>query len=222
MADHMEDEEQVEALKRWWNENGRSTLVAVGLAVAGTVGWQQYQGWEANQAAAASDGYAALIRLREAAADDAALADVSDVLKGDHSSSAYAALGALQVAADAVGREDWTAAESELRWVVEQGAAGERITALAELRLARVLAAKGDEAAALAILDAGNTVYPVAFAMARGDVHLVAGRDSDALAAYREAEGAALLQGNVPAMLATKIDSLSSRLDSAGDDGAAS
>ena len=55
MADHLEDDEQVEALKRWWDENGRSTIVAVILAVGGTLGWQQYQDWDAQQPAAAAD-----------------------------------------------------------------------------------------------------------------------------------------------------------------------
>lgn len=217
MADHMEDEEQVEALKRWWNENGRSTVVAVGLAIAGTLGWQQYQTWEAGQAAEASDRYAELLRLRESGAELLVLEPVAEGLKANHGGTTYAAFGALQMAAEAVAREDWDTAESELRWILAQNGTSDRVQELAELRLARVLASNGDEGAALAILDSGSAVYPVAFAMARGDVHLVAGRESEALSAYREAEGAALLQGNVPAMLESKIDSLSSRLDGGED-----
>jgi predicted negative regulator of RcsB-dependent stress response len=52
--------------------------------------------------------------------------------------------------------------------------------------------------------------------MALGDIHLAAGRESEALTAYRDAESAALLLGNVPAMLETKIDALASR--QGGDD----
>jgi predicted negative regulator of RcsB-dependent stress response len=215
VADHIQDEEQVEALKRWWDENGRSTLIAVGLAVAGTVGWQQYQQWDANQAAAASDQYAEVLRMREAGENGAVLRELVEGLKQNHSGSTYAAFAALQLAADAVGREAWDEAEAQLRWVLTQGA-GERIDALAQLRLARVLAAGGDESGALAILESGNAVYPVAFAMALGDIHLAAGRESEALTAYRDAESAALLLGNVPAMLETKIDALASR--QGGDD----
>ena len=76
MADHIQDEEQVEALKRWGDENGRSTLIAVGLAVAGTVGWQQYQQWDAGQAAAASDQYAEVLRMRETGASLVSLSQV--------------------------------------------------------------------------------------------------------------------------------------------------
>ena len=62
MADHLEDDEQVEALKRWWDENGKSTMVAIALAVAGTVGWQQYQGWTVSQAERASEVWESISR----------------------------------------------------------------------------------------------------------------------------------------------------------------
>ncbi|GIR69183.1 MAG: hypothetical protein CM15mP74_04340 [Halieaceae bacterium] len=47
MADHMQDEADLEALKRWWDENGKGIVAAVVVAVLGTVGWQQYQGFTA-------------------------------------------------------------------------------------------------------------------------------------------------------------------------------
>ena len=40
MADHMQDEADLEALKRWWDENGKGIVAAVVVAVLGTVGWQ--------------------------------------------------------------------------------------------------------------------------------------------------------------------------------------
>ena len=46
MADHLTDEEQVEALKKWWRENGKSVVggVVLGLAlVGGWRGWQYYE-----------------------------------------------------------------------------------------------------------------------------------------------------------------------------------
>ena len=34
MEEYRTEEEQVEALRRWWNENGRSTIVAIIVALA--------------------------------------------------------------------------------------------------------------------------------------------------------------------------------------------
>ena len=53
MAEHMQDEADLEALRRWWDENGKSIVVAVVVAVLGTVGWQQYQGFTVSKAEAA-------------------------------------------------------------------------------------------------------------------------------------------------------------------------
>ena len=47
MADHMQDEADLEALKRWWDENGKGIVAAVVVAVLGTVGWQQY--WRSHR-----------------------------------------------------------------------------------------------------------------------------------------------------------------------------
>ena len=104
MADHLEDDEQVEALKRWWTENGRSTLVAVALAVGGTVGWQQYQGWEIEQGALAADAWAEIdMRLN---VDDASQQAAGERLALDllekHPNTAQAQFAAMALAKKAV------------------------------------------------------------------------------------------------------------------------
>jgi len=38
VSDHITEEEQIEAFKRWWNENGRSVVVGIVLAVVGYFG----------------------------------------------------------------------------------------------------------------------------------------------------------------------------------------
>ena len=42
MADHITEEEQIEALKRWWDENGKQVVLAIVLTVGGYFGWQAY------------------------------------------------------------------------------------------------------------------------------------------------------------------------------------
>ena len=44
------DDEQVEALKRWWKENGTSTLLMVAVAVGGYFGWQAWDTRQVQQA----------------------------------------------------------------------------------------------------------------------------------------------------------------------------
>ena len=43
MVDYKTEEEQIEAVKRWWNENGRAVVFAVVIGVSGSFGWQFWQ-----------------------------------------------------------------------------------------------------------------------------------------------------------------------------------
>jgi predicted negative regulator of RcsB-dependent stress response len=214
MADHLEDDEQIEALKRWWDENGKSTLVAVALAVAGTVGWQQYQGWTVSQAEQASEVWESMQQLLTStvAGAEGDARELADLLKNDFSGSAYAQFAAMRVAALDVAAGDLDKAEGELRWALAKAGAQSELGQLIQLRLARVLAAQDDDGGALAILEAGAGAYPAAYAIARGDIHMAAGRDQEALDAYLEARAALLALGNPPGILDIKINSLEARL----------
>ena len=44
MAEHLSDEEQLESFKRWFKENGLSTIVVVVLAAGGYFGWEFWKG----------------------------------------------------------------------------------------------------------------------------------------------------------------------------------
>ena len=55
MADHMQDEADLEALKRWWDENGKGLVGAVAVAGLGTFVWQYIQDYLSSQVEAASD-----------------------------------------------------------------------------------------------------------------------------------------------------------------------
>ena len=221
MADHLEDDEQVEALKRWWDENGKSTMVAVALAVAGTVGWQQYQGWTVSQAERASEVWESMQQVLATASPDAEqdARAMALLLKEDFGGSAYAQFAALRLAALDVAAGELDAAEAELRWALAKAGPQTELGQLIQLRLARVLAAQEKEDAALAILESGGNAYSAAYAMARGDIHMAAGRDQQALDAYLEARSALLALGNPPGILDIKINTLESRL-AEGDEAA--
>ena len=152
------EEEQVEALKAWWRENGKSTVVAIALAVMGVFGWQ---GWQKQQQADQSTASAIYQNLLTAANGDngqATLAQIAtanhlaDTLKADYTGTTYAHFAALYKAKFAVDDNDLNAAAAELQWVLDNGAMDE-VRIQARLRLAKVLLAEGqmDEAMKLTI-----------------------------------------------------------------------
>jgi len=211
------EEEQVEALGRWWAENSRSVIAGVVLALAGSFGWQYWQGHQQQQSESASTGYQQLLKLVEQVDQDASKVDelivAANSLKNRYGSSTYGQFAALQLARLAAVEGNLTDAEAELRWVLSHNPEQD-VRRVAELRLARVLASAGDIDGGLAIIEAAsaNSDYQANYAIARGDMLLMAGRDEEAKAAFERAAQLLAASGNgssVPQMLTKKLDSLS-------------
>lgn len=215
MESYRTEEEQVEALKKWWEENGRSTIVAIIVALGLGFGWQGWQKYQQQQNDAASNSYQALLQQlgsAESGADSAEAVRLAEEIKAGHARSTYAQFAALHLARLAVNKGDLAKAEAELRWVLGRADKGSDTQQLAQLRLARVMAAQGDQEQALSILesaDAGS--YQAAYAVARGDALLMLGRDEEAKAAYTSALVLASRGGTQVnlAMVQQKLQSLS-------------
>ncbi len=213
MESYRTEEEQVEALKRWWEENGRSTVAAVVIALAAAFGWQGWQGWQANKAEAASDVYQALIKARTSSEpmekQRQQSLPLAEQLKAQYANTTYAQFAALHLAALAVEADNLDEAEAQLRWVLGRADKNSDTARVAQLRLARVLAARGEVEPALAILaDAPADVYEASYALARGDVLLAAGREDEARQAYMTAQTLASLSGQQMAILQAKLQRL--------------
>ncbi|MDM8569979.1 tetratricopeptide repeat protein, partial [Thiotrichales bacterium HSG1] len=57
MATYETEEEQVEALKKWWKENGLSVVGGVAIGFALLFGWRWWQAYTEHQSQIASDTY---------------------------------------------------------------------------------------------------------------------------------------------------------------------
>src|SRR5690606_41345251 len=53
------DEEQIEALRAWWRENGRAIIAGVVIAIVALIGWQQWDAYKQRRAELASQDYQA-------------------------------------------------------------------------------------------------------------------------------------------------------------------
>ncbi|MFT5485092.1 MAG: putative negative regulator of RcsB-dependent stress response [Halieaceae bacterium] len=194
MDEYKTDEEQIESLKKWWDENGRSTLIAVVVAISATLGWQGYGDYSIKQAEAASQIYDDLVDAltpNEAASIDETSKRTAEHLatrlKVEHEGSTYSGFAGLLLAKNRVENDDLNGAEEELRWVLANVGRGE-VGELAEIRLARVLAAQGNHEQALKILDAMEAVsFPALVARAQGDIYMSTDRSSLANTAYQQA-----------------------------------
>jgi len=195
VADHITEEEQIEALKRWWDENGKQVVLAIVLTVGGYFGWQAWTDHVEEKTAAASLVYQEMLdHISDTTAGDVVGADkqveisqLAETLKQDYSNTQYAFYAALIKAKLAVESTDLSAAAVELQWAMDN--AGEAISEnIARLRLARVEAAAGNLDKALQLVqgvDAGE--LKSAFDEAKGDFYQLQGNAAAAYTAYEAA-----------------------------------
>jgi len=192
VAEHLTEEEQIEALKRWWAENGTSTVIGVVLAVSGYFGWEFWKDSQKENAETASANYQTLMDAvavepgQLLSEDKSTTANhLADELKSQHGSSLYASQAALFKAKLAVEAEDFNAAASELQWVIDRNVEP-ALTLLTRSRLARVQIDLDEYEKALAtVADANSGSFKAMFAEIRGDVLLAQEKTSEARAAYQ-------------------------------------
>ncbi len=219
MDTYRTEEEQIDAIKKWWQINGSNILIGIGLAILIVVGWQFWQDQKRATGEAASVMYGELLEAAElavqpnvdaekATANIATLIHLGGELKAQHETTEYAVFAALMLAKQHVNTGDADKAETELRWAIEHKAS-EGVTLVAQLRLARVLVMKGllDEALTLInSVDAG--AQAAAFDEVKGDILVSLGQLDEARAAYSKALNANDSRGGAKPIVKMKYDNL--------------
>ena len=194
MADYQSEEEQIEAFKQWWVDNGLKLVAAAVIIVGGSFGWQGWQGAQEEQAQKGSAIYTGMIDTVKTSVEapltdeqQQAVSDAVSQLKEEFSDSGFANLSALVSAKLAVEADDLDTAATELEWVLGNQPS-DTLATLTTLRLARVEAARGNVDTALALVedaDAGKMVS--AYEEAKGDFHISMGHYAAAYTAYQTA-----------------------------------
>ncbi len=215
MDTYRTEEEQVEAISRWWDENGRSTVVAIVLALAAGFGWQGWKDYDNARIENASHVYQAMLEsLNGAAVEEKEFAETKALagqLRNEYTGTSYAQFAALHLAKLAVKNNDLKEAKAQLQWVLSKAPAKSDIADVAQLRLARVLASSGDIDQALDILAKGmNGAYAASYAVVQGDIYMQLERPDDAINAYEKAKMAlaqSAADGRIPT-LDQKLQSL--------------
>lgn len=182
----LHEQEQVDAFKAWWKENGNRLIggiLLVVLAFAGNQYWRQHQ---ANQAAEAAKLYGEVLQ-QTASGDPKRIGDAADALVKEYGGSAYAPRAQMLAAQAGLQRGDAAQAKVRLQWVIEH-ADESALQHTARLNLASILLDEKQYDAALQQL---ATAHPASFdglyADLKGDVLLAQGKPADARAAWQQA-----------------------------------
>jgi predicted negative regulator of RcsB-dependent stress response len=222
VAEYMTDDDRVAAIRKWWEENGTATVVALVLVVGGVVGWRWYADYDRGGREQAAAAYEQYLAQRDAATPDVeAMARALEALDRDHRGSGYQTFSLFYRAADAIAREDFAEGEVLLATAVKTAKDG-HLASLARIRLARLQHQMGSDADALGTLkDVKGAGFRAAAAELQGDILLSQGKRAEALAAYRAA-AAALSDGGGRPLLEMKIADLTTAGTDAAIDAPAS
>jgi predicted negative regulator of RcsB-dependent stress response len=181
---YQSENEQVEALRRWWEQNAKFVIVLLVLVIASVLGWRQWQAHRESQARAASDAYQQVLNSR---GDPVKTLEAGRALVSEYPKSEYAVLASLAMAAAAVEQDDLDSAAAHLRFAMANSdAPGNK--QVAALRLARVLLAQQKPKDAEQVL-AGTSAegFQADFDDVRGDIALALGDRGAARTAYQKA-----------------------------------
>lgn len=194
MSVHLSEEEQLEVLKRWWKDYGKTVLMAVAVVVIGYFGYTTWQDQKRQKAEEASAVYEQLLKLAViepgkslSDADKATIEHLASEIKDGNSKSMYAYSAAFFLAKIAVEDGKLDIAANELKWILsaKPDVATEQ---LARLRLARVLTAQQSYSDALAQLSPEPAAaFTADYAEARGDVFKLQGDLDAARTAFEKA-----------------------------------
>jgi len=188
MATHLDlqEQEQVDALKAFWQQYGNLitwALVAALLVYSGITGWQW---WQREQAAKAGAMFDELDRAVSAGDADKAGRVFGD-LKERYPRTAFAQQAGMLAAKLQFEKGRGDESRASLAWVIEH-AVEDEYRILARLRLAAVLLDAKQHDEALKQLDAvPEGPFAALAADRRGDVLLAQGKKAEARAAYERA-----------------------------------
>ena len=200
------EREQIEAIKKWWKENGKAIVIGVILGLGSLIGWQQ---WQANVQAArenASLEYDVMLTDLENK-NYQSVKDRGAHILSDFANTPYAPLSAMSLAKVYIEEGDFASAKTYLQVVINQDKLPQ-LKQVAQLRLARLLLAEGDASQALSMLDSMEIGgFVVAVNELKGDIQAALGNRDQARVAYQRALDA-IEPGLDPSILKMKLDSV--------------
>lgn len=201
------EQEQVDALKRWWGEHGTQTLIAIVLGVlvgAGVLGWKAWHGRQDAKAAALFQNVVKALGTNDPKKVEAAAADVAQ----KYGSTIYAARAQLLAAEVNAMSHNSSAAMGDLHWVIDN-ASDEGLKHAARLQLAGLLLDQKKYDEALKLLDAAHpAAFDSLYLNLKGDVYAAQGKNDAARAAYKGALDKAQSKGRYLTALRLKLDAL--------------
>jgi predicted negative regulator of RcsB-dependent stress response len=188
VSEYFSDDDRVQVLIKWWNENAVGVLVGLVLVIGGVLGWRWYVELAAATEEAASSLYQHYLELRSSTTATPADRDVVlTQLAAEYRRSAYRIFTLFYRAYDAVAANAYAKASQGLETALTD-AKDDLLRDVARVRLARLQLQldKPDEALET-LRKVGGSGFRSYVAELKGDILLSQGKRTEALEAYQSA-----------------------------------
>ena len=199
------EEERLDALKRWWKENGQSTIVGLVVGIAVVLGWNYWQGHKKTQAEQASALYSQLIQAIGAEKKDSA-EKLAERIQEQYPKTQYAAFSGLLLAKIKVQQGDLVKAQAILKDIA--AGSNEELINIAKIRQVRLMLASGQYEQGLQLINnvdpATSSSFSGNYDELVGDLYVALERFDEARSSYQKA----LENGYKSPLLQIKIDDL--------------
>jgi len=207
MDNYETEEQQVEAIKKWWQENYKMVvfLGLVGLtAIVGVQQWKQNNVISGQTASAEYDHVLSTIRdeTKEPVKHQV------NILLDEYSDYPYAALSAMLEAKQLIADGKAEQAEEKYQWVIANAKA-QNLQHISRVRLASLMASQGKNEQALKLLsniDEGS--FKASYLEVKGDILVALKRIEEARSAYDQALQAYAVIGSNAQILKIKRNDL--------------
>ena len=196
------EEQQVEAIKDWWKENGKAVIFGAVIGLGGLFGWRYYQDSVTAAQEAASESYTTVIQELAVKGADAS-ANVQGFIEANGESQ-YAVLAAMQLAKAQVDAGNLDEALAQLEWA-KSATNDQALLSVLHYRIARIQAQQTDFDAAISELaNINDESWMGRVEELKGDILLLKGDEEGAYAAYTQAQQS----GEPSQALQMKLDDL--------------
>ncbi|WP_409439220.1 YfgM family protein [Psychromonas sp. GE-S-Ul-11] len=199
------EEQQVDAIKKWWSDNGTMLIVGAVIGLAGLWGWRYYGESVTASQEKASIEFAQVSEKFNAQGEAHDSSELKQFV-AENEGNNYATLGALLLAKEAVDAGDFELAKTQLTELLASNEYA-ALTPIIALRLARVSAELGEYDDALSTLNTvENEAFLVKVNQTKGDIYLKQGDTDAARSAYQTAVEAS--EGRVDPVLQLQLNDL--------------
>lgn len=206
MALDLQEQEQVDEFRLWWNQNGKLVIAAATLfvlAAAGVQGWRWWNGQQQQQAFALYEQ-----SLQHASGNNAkGVKQTTGAIMDGYGSTGYASLAAWLAGRVNLEAGDRESALAQFQYALDH-ARDDASRDLARIRLAALRLDGGDAAGAVSLLsDKMMPAYAALAANLKGDALMALKRPAEARAAWQSAFEGMTDADPLKALIEIKMDS---------------